>query len=157
MMLKISLPNDVRVAIESACRAAGTRETGGMLFGEHLAEGEFRVVQATRAGTGSFARFVRRVADGLGHLERFFLRTNRNYVRFNYLGEWHSHPSFALHPSGPDDAAMFDIVKDPTTGARFAVSMIVKLLPDGSLGARTFAYFPGGERQDCELVFEGAI
>jgi len=29
--------------------------------------------------------------------------------------------------------------------------------PDGSLGARTFAYFPGSERQDCKLVFEGAI
>jgi hypothetical protein len=124
-----------------------------MLFGEHVAAGEFKVVEATVAGVGSFARFIRIVTDGLAHLEQFFRRTKRDYTRFNYLGEWHSHPSFPLSPSGPDDTAMFDIVGDPATGARFAVSMIVKL-PGPVLEARAFAYFPTGERQDCELVFE---
>lgn len=152
-MLKIRLPLDVRATVMAACARAGTDETGGMLFGEHVAEGEFRVVEATVAGLGSFARFIRRVADGLTQLEGFFRRTRREYVRFNYLGEWHSHPSFPLHPSGPDDAAMFEIVADPTTGARFAVSMIVKLA-DKQLDARAFAYFPGGERQDCDLIFD---
>jgi hypothetical protein len=123
-----------------------------MLFGEHLAEGDFKVVQATVAGTGSFARFIRSVTGGLAQLERFFHRTNRDYARFNYLGEWHSHPSFALQPSGPDDEAMFDIVEDPATGARFAVSMIVKLSAD-SLDARAFAYYPGGVRENCDIVF----
>jgi [CysO sulfur-carrier protein]-S-L-cysteine hydrolase len=152
-MLKIHLPPDVRARITTACRRAGIRETGGMLFGEHVAEGEFRVVEATVAGLGSFAKFLRRVADGLADLERFFHRTKRDYVRFNYLGEWHSHPSFALHPSGPDDAAMFEIVGDPATGARFAISMIVKL-SDIGLDARAFVYFPIGERHDCDLTFE---
>ena len=155
-MLKILLPADVRLAIGDACQRAWTNETGGMLFGEHLADGEFRVVEATVAGTGSFARFIRRITDGLAQLERFFRRTKRDYARFNYLGEWHSHPSFPLSPSGPDDAAMFEIVDDPTTGARFAVSMIVKVVSDRSLDARAFAYFPGRQRQDCDLVFETA-
>lgn len=154
MTLTIRLPRDVRAVIESACRETGSRETGGMLFGEHVAEGDFRILQATRAGTGSFARFVRRLADGLGQLEKFFHNSNRNYVRFNYLGEWHSHPSFSLEPSSPDDMTMFAIVNDPTTGARFAVSLIVKLLADGTLDARSFAYFSGGARQGCTLVFE---
>lgn len=153
-MLTIHLPADVGAAITGACQRAGSNETGGMLFGEHLAEDQFRVVEATVAGTGSVARFIRRVAGGLVQLERFFRRTERDYVRFNYLGEWHSHPSFALSPSGPDDIAMFEIVDDPTTGARFAVSIIVKLLSDRTLEARAFAYFGGRQRQDCDLVFE---
>jgi hypothetical protein len=152
-MLKIHLPPDTRARITTACQRAGTRETGGMLFGEHVADDEFRVVEATIAGMGSFARFLRRVAEGLADLERFFNRTRRDYERFNYLGEWHSHPSFPLHPSGPDDAAMFEIVNDPATGARFAVSIIVKL-GDAGLQANAFAYFHGSERQGCELQFD---
>jgi hypothetical protein len=124
-----------------------------MLFGEHVAEGEFRVVEATVAGTGSIANFLRGIVEGLARLERFFRRTRREYQRFNYLGEWHSHPSFALHPSGTDDATMFDIVNDPSTGARFAVSMIVKLIDD-RLQAATFAYFPGNERETGHVVLE---
>jgi hypothetical protein len=124
-----------------------------MLFAEHVADDEFRVVEATVAGTGSVARFLRDLVDGLARLENFFLRTKRDYRRFNYLGEWHSHPSFALHPSGADDESMFEIVNDPSTGARFAVSLIVKL-DDGRLAAEGFAYFPGSERESSRVVLE---
>jgi len=136
-----------------ACRTAGCRETGGMLFGEHVAENEFRVLEATVAGTGSVASFLRGVVDGLARLEKFFWRTKRDFRRFNYLGEWHSHPSFALHPSGTDDQTMFDIVNDPKTGARFAVLVIVKLV-DERLHAEVFAYFQGSQRENGHVLLE---
>jgi hypothetical protein len=124
-----------------------------MLFGEHLASDEFRVVEATVAGTGSIATFFRSVAEGLRRLERFFDRTRRDYSRFNYLGEWHSHPSFALVPSATDDETMFDIVSDPATGARFAVSLIVKV--EGStLNSAAYSYFPAHEREVSTVVVE---
>lgn len=135
-----------------ACRRAGARETGGMLFGEHVGEGEFRVIEATVAGEGSVAAFLRTLAAGLSRLDEFFRRTKRDYRRFNYLGEWHSHPTFALHPSTADDRAMFEIVEDPETGARFAVSLIVKE-ENASLQVAAYAYFPEG-RQDASLVRE---
>jgi [CysO sulfur-carrier protein]-S-L-cysteine hydrolase len=152
-MLTIRIPSDVRQRIEDACSAAGRRETGGMLFGEHVAEDDFRVVDVSVSGQGSIATFWRSLVEGLGQLEAFFKRTKRDYRRFNYLGEWHSHPSFALWPSRTDDETMFEIVNDPATGARFAVSMIVKLV-DNELAIRAFAYFPGGERCGAEVVVE---
>lgn len=122
-----------------------------MLFGEHTAGDVFRVVEATIAGTGTVSSFVRSIFTSVGHLEHFFRRTRHDYQRFNYLGEWHSHPSFALSPSMADDRAMFEIVNDPRTGARFAVSLIVKL-SGGGLQTAAFAYFPGGEREDARVV-----
>jgi hypothetical protein len=153
MMLTIRIPPDVRRHIEDACRAAGRRETGGMVFGEHLAENDFRVVDVTVSGEGGIASFWRSVVDGLGHLEAFFKRTKYDYRRFNYLGEWHSHPSFALHPSGTDDETMLEIVNDPETQARFAISIIVRLIAD-ELAVRAFAYFPGDGRFDVNVVLE---
>jgi hypothetical protein len=152
-MLTIRLPPEVHMTMAGACRTAGRRETGGMLFGEHVAENEFRALEATVAGTGSVASFLRGVVDGLARLEKFFWRTKRDFRRFNYLGEWHSHPSFALRPSGTDDRTMFEIVNDPKTGARFAVSVIVKLV-DERLRAEAFAYFPGSGREDGRVVLE---
>lgn len=124
---------------------------GGMLFGEHLGVDEFGVIDATVASTGTVASFVRSLRATLRPLERFFARTKGDYRRFNYLGEWHSHPSFALVPSSVDDATMFDLVEDPATNARFAVSMIVKL-EDDRLRAAAFAYFPGGIRERCDVI-----
>jgi proteasome lid subunit RPN8/RPN11 len=152
-MLTILLPPDVREEITKACVRAGKHETGGMLFGEHVGDDEFHVIEATVAGQGSMASFLRALTEGLARLEAFFRRTKRDYRRFNYLGEWHSHPSFVLRPSSADDKAMFDIVEDSTTGARFAVSLIVKL-ESGWLEAVAYAYFPQEERQDALVVFE---
>lgn len=150
-MLTIELTREAERVILDACRRAGLRETGGMLFGEHVSDDVFRVVEVTVAGTGSLASFVRGLLDGLKQLEGFFRRTRRDYQRFNYLGEWHSHPSFELYPSATDDTTMFDIVDDPSTGARFAVSLIVSM--DGeNLTVRGFAYFPKGDREDDVVV-----
>jgi len=152
-MLTIHLPADVREGMSNACFRAGSRETGGMLFGEHVGENEFRVVEATVAGQGSVTSFLRALAEGLVRLEAFFRRTKRDYRRFNYLGEWHSHPSFALHPSAADDRSMFDIVEDPRTGARFAVSLIVKVQHE-RLEVAAFSYFPQQQRQDAVVVVD---
>jgi len=152
-MLTILLPSDVHMTIQLACSRSGARETGGMLFGEHIAEEEFRVAEVTVAGIGSLGSFVRSIADSLRHLNRFFERTRHDYQRFNYLGEWHSHPSFALVPSTTDDKTMFKIVGDPSTGARFAVSLIVRL-EAGRLEAAAFAYYPSGRREDGRVLLE---
>ncbi len=152
-MLKILLPRDVRALIADACVRSGVRETGGMLFGEDLGGSVFRIVEATVAEAGTPWSFVRGIVSGLRRLEGFFRRTHRDYRRYNYLGEWHSHPSFALVPSATDDRTMFGIVDDPQTRARFAVSMIVRI-SNGALEARAYGYYPGAEREDADLTVE---
>lgn len=137
----------------TACLRAGRHETGGMLFGEHVDDDVFRVIEATVEGQGAVASFLRALTGGLERLEAFFQRTKRDYRRFNYLGEWHSHPSFALYPSPADDNAMFEIVEDVRTGARFAVSLIVKVR-DGRLEVAAFSYFPREARQEAVVTVE---
>jgi len=54
-------------------------------------------------------------------------RTGRDFQRFNYLGEWHSHPSFSVLPSPEDVGTMIDIVENPRSEITFAVLLIVRL------------------------------
>jgi [CysO sulfur-carrier protein]-S-L-cysteine hydrolase len=49
------------------------------------------------------------------------------YRRFNYLGEWHSHPSFSVQPSFEDIESMTDIVESGNSTITFAVLLIVRL------------------------------
>jgi hypothetical protein len=49
------------------------------------------------------------------------------FRRFNYLGEWHSHPSFSVRPSAQDVSTMTDIVEDQNSLISFAVILIVRL------------------------------
>jgi integrative and conjugative element protein (TIGR02256 family) len=150
-MLTIHLPPDALSTIKNACERAGTRETGGMLFGEHTGPDAFRVVEATVHAVGRFASFVRVITDGFARLDAFFRRTHHDYTRFNYLGEWHSHPSFAVYPSGTDHATMQGIVDDPRTRALFIVLMIVKV-KGSEFVAGAWAFFPHGQRQECQVV-----
>ena len=98
-----------------------------MLFAEQLAPGDFRVVDfSLNAHTGSYVTFRRDPELHRQALDDFFHRTGNDFRRFNYLGEWHSHPSFSAHPSLDDIATMTDLVENGE-GITFAVLMIVRL------------------------------
>lgn len=124
-------------------RRRGVTETGGILMGEHVAEGEFRIVDFTvQHAAGTFGSFLRLPQKHLRSLRSFLNRTGNDYRRFNYLGEWHSHPAFSVRPSASDIIAMRTLVDDPTTGATFAILMIVRL-EGRTLQAGTYVFIPG--------------
>lgn len=150
-VLRILLSPETATVLSDACKRAGVREAGGMLFGEHVSHDTFQVVEATVHAMGLIASFTRVIKDGLARLDQFFRRTQYDYTRFNYLGEWHSHPSFAVHPSSVDSATMQSLVEDPSTGAFFLVLLIVKL-EDGQLHAGAWAYFPATPARACTVV-----
>src|SRR5712692_11078242 len=116
-MLTLILPPEFTLQLEHALRRAGKREIGGILMGEHVGVNEFVVRQITIHRRGTFASFFRRIEDAWAEINRFFDRTKRDYRRFNYLGEWHSHPSFEPVPSRTDHQSMRDIVMDDSVGA----------------------------------------
>ena len=141
--MQLLLPPDICSQMVSALTAAGRREIGGILMGEHIGPDTFRVKELTiqRKG-GTFAAFVRIVTEALAPLRAFFDSTNHQYTKFNYLGEWHSHHSFALQPSGRDHATMYDMVMDPKLGARFVILLLVKLDAHGQLDGAVTIYQP---------------
>jgi len=153
-MIKIILPKKISDKLVAALKEAGDREIGGILMGEHLAENVFRIMDITvqRKG-GSFASFIRVIQGMLGPIKRFFQLTGHNYKRFNYLGEWHSHPAFSLAPSCRDQKTMCEIVEDPLVGANFAVLMIVKLETDQLQGTVTI-FMPGRRMFKGDLIRE---
>ena len=123
---------------------------------EHVARDTFAVRSITVHKRGTFAAFVRRVEDVLAPLRSFFRRANQEYTRFNYVGEWHSHPSFAPVPSPRDDTSMREIVQDTRVGANFVVLLIVKLIADGKLAASVHTYLPDGSKHLSVLRYEDA-
>jgi JAB domain-containing protein similar to deubiquitination enzymes len=82
------------------------------------------------------------------------VRVNHDYVRFNYWGEWHSHPSFELEPSEKDDISIREIVEDRDVGANFVVLLIVKLADKGELLTRAYTYLPNGTKHESTVSVE---
>ncbi len=156
LQLILILTAEIRAEILSALRSSGRREVGGILMAEHVARDTFVVRSITVHSRGTFAAFVRRIEEALAPLRLFFRRANQDYTRFNYIGEWHSHPSFAPVPSLPDDLSMREIVQDTRVGANFVVLLIVKLADDGKLDGSVHTYLPDGSKHPSLLRYEDA-
>ncbi|MFT6091860.1 MAG: integrative and conjugative element protein (TIGR02256 family) [Sulfitobacter sp.] len=106
---------------------AGSREIGGMLMGEEVGDQQFRILDfSADTNSGTKASFVRNADHHDEALSAFFETTGAEYGRFNYLGEWHSHPSFNVAPSMQDIRAMQNLV-DGSGGVDFAVLFICRL------------------------------
>ncbi len=123
-------------------RSAGFREIGGLLFGEHLGGDIFRLAEiSVQRNGGTKGEFVRRPEEHQNQLNKFFESTREDHTRFNYFGEWHSHPNFPATPSPQDMETMQSIVGDPTVGINFAVLLVLRGELNGqlSMSATVFA------------------
>lgn len=150
-MLTLILPPEQHDLLLAALRKAGRREIGGILMGEHVGPNLFIVREMTVHRRGTFASFVRRIEDAIGKLHAFFHVTGHDYARFNYIGEWHSHPSFAPYPSRTDDLSVLQIVQDESVGANFVVLLIAKLGSNDELISTVHTYLPDGMRIQSNL------
>jgi len=153
-MLKLVLPSNIASQIERALIKAGRREIGGLLMAEHVGTNEFVVREVTINRRGTFASFVRHIHDVWSKLSRFFDQTKHDYARFNYIGEWHSHPSFEPMPSAVDHHSMADIITDKSVGGHFVVLVVVKLNSQKTLVGSVHTYLPNGIVEKSSLVIQ---
>lgn len=125
--MRIEIAAGIENRFRKALRSARRREIGGMLFAEQLAPGSFRLTDfSIDEFSGSHLRFRRDPTVHSDAMNAFFERTGRDYARYNYLGEWHSHPSFSVNPSPEDVSTMMELVSDGQT-ITFAALLIVRL------------------------------
>lgn len=125
--MKVKIGAEIRRRLRRELRSAGSREIGGVLMGEQIEPGNFRVVDISVDGaTGGRAHFVRSPEVHCEALDDFFRRTGEAYNQYNYLGEWHSHPGFPVTPSVQDATSMRELVHGER-GIDFAVLLIVRL------------------------------
>lgn len=123
----IIIGNEIRSRFASHLRRSGRREIGGVLLGEQIAPGSFRLVDFSIDNiTGSEAHFCRSTDQHTQALECFFERTGHDFSRYNYLGEWHSHPRFPVVPSNKDCKSMLELVRGEIN-ISFAALLIVRL------------------------------
>lgn len=152
--MRLRLNPDGKTGLVAALESAGNREIGGQLFGEQHAPSDFIATNIViQKRMGSVARFFVDLLIAAREAARFFDLTGHRYTRYNYIGEWHSHPSFAVKPSSTDISTMQALVCDPDFKGSFAVLMIVRLNGD-TLCAAAWVFDPDGSRNDVQLEFE---
>lgn len=134
---------------------AGSREIGGLLLAEHVADELFRVVEISVQRTGgTHVGFIRDPQRHRRQLESFFRRTGEDYTRFNYLGEWHSHPRFPAAPSSTDVESMQSIVEDPAVGVNFLILLVCRWGAARTIEATATAFRPLSHPVPVPIVFE---
>lgn len=133
--------------------SAGRLEIGGVLMAEQLAPGHFRLDDFTvDSRTGSKAHFVRSVEDHQMALTNYFQKTGSDFARFNYLGEWHSHPNHPPIPSGTDIRSMTSLVNGERA-IPFSMLLIVKAFPRAlECSATLFQRNHSPERADVDVT-----
>jgi len=153
--MELRVPPPIRSKLIEVLGRAGKREIGGVLMGECLGPGCFRIVELSVSPKGGFARFFRTLIQALDPLRSFFDQTGHRYRKFNYLGEWHSHPSFTPEPSSIDVGSMLQIVNDPDVGANFAVLLIVRLKDRATVEGTATVFLPKSGMFRALLLWEG--
>ena len=113
--------------LQRELKTAGSREIGGLLFGEHIGGVVFRIVEVSvQRNGGTSSRFVRDPVQHREQLEAFYSRTGDDCFRYNYLGEWHSHPSFSATPSGEDEATILELLNEADFKPNFILLLVVR-------------------------------
>ena len=109
--MQVEMPQLLRARMRKTLAKAGRCETGGVLMAEQLEPGMFRIMDySIDPEVGGKAHFVRSPEHHAVVLNEFFRTTGNDFARYNYLGEWHSHPNHRAVPSAADIAAMHDLV-----------------------------------------------
>ena len=136
-------------------RKAGTKETGGILFGEHVDNDEFRLLEITKQRRkGDEVSFRRKPREAKRSLKKLRAAYDNDHTRFNYLGEWHSHPNAPAIPSRLDGETMQGLLADPKSDAHFLVLIIVRLNERDELELSANAFLASGHILECEVIIE---
>lgn len=152
--MELLLPNSVRRKMRLHMIKAGRREIGGLIMAEELEDQKFRIVDfSVDIKSGSRSNFVRDSDQHEQALLEFYQKTGANYSKFNYLGEWHTHPSFSVKPSLQDILSMQDLVED-SEGIPFAVLFIARLQWRWRFEASAHLFLKSHDPCKVALVYE---
>lgn len=154
--MKLRIPAEMIERRTNDLVRARSREVGGVLFGEQLSEGDFRIVEMTRQCSwgGTAVTFRRRGRAARNAILALHKKYGGDPFRFNYLGEWHSHPHAPAWPSPRDEVTMYQLLADQGDAVNFLVLMILKLHGHRELEIGATAYLSTGQKVLCEIDLE---
>lgn len=142
-MIDVVLNNRCVRKLRRELHAAGANEIGGVLAAEQVGDGQFLVVDLSVQRNGTHSHFERDPVQHAEFIRRFHERMGHRPERFNYLGEWHSHPTYLATPSDVDFRQMQDLVEDTEQKSTFLILMVVKLGLQGEVRGSAYGFRPG--------------
>lgn len=153
--MKLQLPAKIVHLLKDELRQAGRREIGGVIVGEHIESETFRIadISIQRDG-GNSVRFIRDPVQANEFLADYFLKTGSDFQRANYMGEWHSHPSFPAKPSSEDYDTAQEIAESSDVGANFIVLMICRRRFWRGLELSVTLFRPNAKPEPVEIELE---
>lgn len=154
MTLSLRIPARHWIEMRVCLKKGGIREIGGWLVAEQLAPGEFELVGFTvDLNVGTHNRFTNLPMTHDEQFDKVLNESTDRTGRVDYLGEWHSHPTFPPVPSDIDVAAMTKMVEDGEPS--FAVLLILRLLGAEILEASITTFQRGLSPELGRLVHDG--
>lgn len=131
--------------------AGSKEEIGGILYGEHLGEGNYLLIKATiQDQNGRPDDFVLDLEQG--NQELSLLR--KEHPGGTLLGHWHSHPPEDLtEPSLCDRATMSVMLKEEREPHESLLLLIIRMNPEGVLEICAREFRGNGNVYVCCLKF----
>lgn len=156
MTLSLTVSRSQLAKLQLHLKQGGKREIGGWLVAEQIAPGEFELVGLTvDLEVGTRDRFDSLPESHSQQMDRILLENSGRAGRVDYLGEWHSHPTFPPIPSEIDVASMKHMVEN--SGPSFAALVIVRLIGNASIQA-TISTFQRGQLPEAgQLIIADAV
>lgn len=157
--MKLILPAKFLDRWRAELRKGGNREIGGVLVAEYVGNETFQLAEFSRQKkSGTYSRFVRDEVEARAFVAEYLSKAKIDPTKCNYIGEWHSHPLFSVHPSREDIESMFELSRDTSVGIGFAILIIVKLgfwLPNFQMSCTVFKSDGSTENVIVEVDGEG--
>ena len=136
--ISVSLDEKSKEKIVEALRKYSPNEIGGILIGNKVAEDNIIVNDVSISNEVEILNFASFIRDTV-NAQRLLNKHYKDSTGF-YIGEWHSHPSFSLYPSGKDISTMKGIVQDKNYNVSFAILIILKLNAVNELESKGFLF-----------------
>jgi integrative and conjugative element protein (TIGR02256 family) len=151
--MKLIIDQKLIESWKSTLLKAKQKEIGGVLFGEHIGDKEFRLVEFTlQSQQGGEASFRRIGCEARKSLKQISQSYGNDHTQFNYLGEWHSHPNSLVIPSEKDCETMHAILDDESTSSNFLVLMILKINHQSNIELSASTFLASGHILECQIA-----
>ena len=151
--MKIIIKKEVANKIKEKILDDMPNESKGACFAYHKDEEVFEIIDtyiSKYKGTKFFANLI--VNRKYKKFEKLFYKSKgHDYKHYNYIGDWHSHPSFECVPSIFDKKEIDDELNH--SNAYFLIQIILKV-KEGLLLGRCFLYNDVDCGKEIEMVIE---
>ncbi len=154
--MEIIIPKEITLRLIKQISKYSPLETKGALFAEDLGNDTFKIDEVylePKPGTTTFVKLYIN-HEYVTFQKNYHKLRNNNFSKYNYIGDWHSHPLFECYPSSYD---VSEVEKDmKQSNAIFLVQLILKVF-NGKLVGNAFYYSHEKSAKRIKLTIQNKL